>query len=296
MYVAIAANAVNALAGYALIYGRFGAPRLGVLGAGYATTIARLFMVGAIALVIWGSGRYAAFGVRLVRPSGAKIRRLLRLGLPVGGQLAAEVGVFSATGVMMERLGPAPLAAHQVALSLASLTFMVPLGLSIAASVRIGQALGRRAFESARVSAIAAYAVGVGFMTVSATTFALAAGPLARLFSEDQAVVAIAVVLIRVAALFQISDGAQVIGAGCLRGAADTRAAFLVNVLGHWAVGLPVGLLLAFPLGLGARGLWLGLSASLTVVAVFLAARFFSEKWRATGTSPLALPDAMLSA
>jgi hypothetical protein len=117
-------------------------------------------------------------------------------------------------------------------------------------------------------------------MAASAATFAIFAAPLARLFSEDPAVIAVAVVLLRVAALFQLSDGAQAIGGGCLRGAADTRAAFLVNLFGHWVVGLPVGLALAFRLDMGARGLWLGLSASLTVVAVFLAVRFFSERWR----------------
>lgn len=279
MVVAIAANAVYALAAWALIYGRLGAPALGVLGAGWAMTIARTFMMLATAGIVF-LGPYAVFGVRPRRPDPRPIARMLWIGVPAGLTFAAEVGVFNAVLVLMGWLGPAALAAHQIALSLASLTFMVPLGVSVAASVRVGQALGRRAFESARIAAIVAYGLGVGFMALAAAAFAIAAVPLARLYTRDEAVIPIAAALIRVAALFQVSDGAQTIGGGCLRGAADTRVAFVVNIVGHWAFGLPLGCWLAFRAGAGPRGLWLGLIGSLSFVAIFLAARFFSGAWK----------------
>jgi MATE family multidrug resistance protein len=281
MVVTLVANLVNAAADWAMIYGHLGFPAMGVRGAGYATTGARLFMLAATTFLLARGGFEDFRPTSGRRPAWRRVARLLRIGLPVGGQFAAEVGIFATVAVFMGRLGKVPLAAHQIALQLASLTFMVPLGLSVGASVRVGQAIGRGAWEDTRVSAIVAYALGVGFMATSAAAFAVFAEPLAWLFTDDRAVVPVAAVLIRVAALFQLSDGAQVIGGGCLRGAADTRAAFVVNLIGHWAVGLPVGLALAFPAGLGARGLWYGLSASLTFVAVFLAARFISGRWRA---------------
>lgn len=281
MVIALLANIVNGLAAWALIYGRLGAPALGVEGAGWATTSARIFMLLATSWVIWGRGRYAPFGVGFCRPDPAAIRRMIAVGLPAGLAFAAEVGIFVLVLLMMGWLSPAAQAAHQIALNLASLTFMVPLGLSVAASVRVGHAVGRRAFESARLAAIVAYALGMGFMAAAAATFTFAAGPLAQLYRAEPDVFPLAVALIRIAALFQISDGAQTIGAGCLRGAADTRVALVVNLIGHWAVGLPLGWWLAFRAELGARGLWYGLTASLTFVGVFLALRFFSGAWRA---------------
>jgi MATE family multidrug resistance protein len=279
MVVVLLANVVNAVVSYALVHGALGLAPLGVYGAGLGSSIAGVFMAVGLAAAIFG-GRYRAFEVGPVAPRLREIAAIARFGLPIAGQIVAEVGVFNATFIVMGQLGDAALAAHQIALQLASTTFMVPIGVSIAASIRVGQAIGRGAPDDAARAGRVAYALGIGFMATSALGFALFPAPLARLFTDDAAVVALAVTLIRIAALFQLSDGAQAVGAGCLRGAGDSRTAFVVNLLAHWGVGFPLGYALGVKLHLGAAGLWYGLTASLTAVAVLLAARFASGGWR----------------
>jgi MATE family multidrug resistance protein len=198
------------------------------------------------------------------------LRRLLTLGLPAAGQLMLEVAVFAAATALAARLTPAWLAAHQIALNAASVTFMVPLGISSAAAVRVGQAIGRRDPVGARHAGWTALALGTSFMFCAALVFLIFPQSLVRLFSRDPEVIAAGSALLLVAALFQLSDGVQVVATGALRGAGDTRTPFLWNLVGHWLIGLPIGYHLCFARGHGARGLWIGLLIGLTVTGVGL--------------------------
>ncbi len=288
MFAALAANVVNVTAVYALVYGVPGVvPPLGVAGAGYGTAIGGLFLAGTVILVAHG-GRYRGYDLRPRRPAGRTIGEIFRFGLPIGGTIVAEVGVFNAAFLVMGWLGKAPLAAHNAAIQLASVTFMVPLGVSVAASVRVGQAIGRGSLDDARRAGAVAYAIGMSFMLASSIVFVAFPEPLARLFTREPKAIALAATLIRIAGLFQLSDGAQAVGAGCLRGAGDSRTAFLVNVAAHWGLGIPLAYALAFGLGLGAPGVWWALTASLTGVAVLLALRFRSGAWRRIGPAAAA--------
>jgi MATE family multidrug resistance protein len=204
----------------------------------------------------------------------AVVRNAFRLGAPIGLQMLAEVGVFTIASIVMGRIGRTSLAAHQVALQLAGTTFMVPLGIGSAASVRVGQAIGRGDVPGTRRAGLVAIGTGAAFMLLCALLFVVAGEPLVRAFAKDAPVVRAAVPLVAIAAFFQLSDGVQAVASGALRGAGDTRWPLVSNLVGHYAIGLPTSLALAFGLGWGAQGLWWGLSAGLTGVAVALLARF----------------------
>jgi MATE family multidrug resistance protein len=197
-----------------------------------------------------------------------------RVGLPVGLHLLAEGGVFGLAGLLAGRLGASSSAAHQVALTWASLTFCVAVGIGSAGSVRVGWGVGARDLPAARRSGFVAFASGAAFMSCTALMFLLLPGPLASLLSPDPSVVGVAVSLFTVTAVFQVSDGVQGVGAGVLRGYADTRFTFVVNLIGHWLIGLPLSWWLGVRGALGVVGLWWGLSAGLSVVAVAVFFRF----------------------
>jgi MATE family multidrug resistance protein len=199
--------------------------------------------------------------------------RLVRLGAPTGVQLQLEFGAFAAAGLAMGWVGTVAVAGHQIALNLASLAFMVPLGVAQAAAILVGRAVGQADPPAARRSAGAGLVVGGAFMTLTAALFLLLPGPLARLYSSDLSVVALAMALLPIAGIFQVFDGLQVVASSILRGIGDTRAPMFINLFGFWGLGLPVGLALAFPLGLEARGVWWGLALGLGVVAGLLLAR-----------------------
>ncbi len=245
-------------------------PAMGAAGAGLATTLATMGQALVLALAV----RAAPAGRVSRRPVRSEIVRAARLGLPVGLHMAAEVGVFSLVGVLAGRLGRDALAAHQVAITFASFSFTAAVGIGNAGSVRVGWAVGARDAPAARRSGLAAFAAGAAVMSLWGIAFLLFPYGFARLMSDQAEVVAAAGPLMRVAGVFQISDGIQGVGAGVLRGAADTRFTFLANMMGHWAVGLPVALVLGVALGGGITGLWWGLCAGLTVVAASLFARF----------------------
>jgi MATE family multidrug resistance protein len=198
---------------------------------------------------------------------------MLRLGLPIGSQYTLEFGAFALVALMMGWLGSTEMAGHQVAINLASLTFMVPLGTSDAASVLVGQAVGRRDPAGARGAAHSALLCGAGFMAVAALVFLGFPDELARLYTPEASVIAVAVTLIPLAGVFQVFDGLQAVGGGILRGLGETRVAMLVNLLGYWTLGIPVSYLLCFRLGFGPTGLWWGLVLGLGVVATVLLAR-----------------------
>jgi MATE family multidrug resistance protein len=271
-FVVVTANLVNVVANWVLVFGHLGAPALGAEGSGWATCCSRVYMALVLAgYVVWHDRRAAArLPRRRYTPDLAAIRRLLGLGLPAGTQMALECGVFAAATALAGRLEPAALAAHQVALNVASMTFMVPLGISTAGAVRVGQAMGRRDTAAAGQAGWTALLLAASFMSCAALAFVTFPAAIVRVFTPDAAVVAVGVVLLFVAAVFQLFDGLQVVATGVLRGTGDTRTPLLANLVGHWAVGLPVGYTLCFVGGWGVIGLWVGLCVGLVAVALTL--------------------------
>lgn len=269
----VAANLTNAGLNWVLVYGHLGSPPLGAAGSALATLVSRWFMCLALFGLSWPTLRRHLVPVRREAFRAAPIGRVLRLGVPVGLQQLLESGAFGAIGLMMGVLGTKEMAAHQIAITLAALTFMVPLGVGSAAAVRVGRAVGARDAQRAREAGRAAYLCGVGFMALTALAFLSTPRLLATVFTGDVAVIAIAGVLIPVAGVFQIFDGAQAVGAGVLRGLGDTRAPLIGMIAGYWLIGLPVSLVLGFHTSLRAAGLWWGFVASLSIVAVYLALR-----------------------
>lgn len=273
MIVMLSANAVNVVANWVFIFGHLGSPAFGVAGAGWASCASRAYMcVALLGYLLWQAHRDRTGLFQANRQwDGALVRRLARLGLPAAAQRGLEMGIFAASTFLIGRLGSVPLAAHQVALQAASVTFMVPLGISTAAAVRVGQAIGRGDSLGAQYSGSMALALSGIFMSVAGFCFVAFPGVIVGAFSQDPAVLKIGIVLLAVAAAFQLFDGFQVVATGALRGAGDTRTPMLANLVGHWFVGLPVGCLLAFGLGWGAVGIWTGLCVGLILVGAYLA-------------------------
>ncbi len=267
------ANVVNAGLNYIWIFGHLGFDAMGVIGSAWATTVSRWLM--AVLLL--------ALGWRTLRPylrerapnllDAKPLGRMLALGFPIGAQMMLEGGAFNIVALLMGWLGVVQVAAHQIALNFASLTFMVPLGVSAAAAVIVGHAVGRGDPEGVRRSTLASLAVGAGFMLCTAVLLVSAPHFLAGLYTPDAVVLALAAVLLPIAGVFQVFDGLQVVAIGLLRGLGDTRMPMIVNVIGFWCIGIPVSLWLGFGLDYGAVGLWWGLVVGLGVVAVFLIVR-----------------------
>jgi MATE family multidrug resistance protein len=264
----ILGNIVNALLDAALVFGRFGAPALGVRGSAFATLAANCVMlsVGIIAAV----GELRAISFKFHGWHRQLFRDVFSLGLPAGLAMLVEVAIFSLATALIGRLGAETLAAHQLTLNLASMTFMVPMGISHAAATRVGQALGRGQPRVAAASGWAATVMGVAFMAVTGTSFALAPRLILGIFGADDLLIARATPLLYCGAAFQVFDGAQAVLTGALRGLGSTRRPLLINVLSHWLIGLPIGLTLGFGYGWGATGIWLGLVAGLAAVAILL--------------------------
>ena len=270
----VVANVFNLIADIVLVFGYGGLPALGAAGAALATVAGTILQLGIVAAAV---RRIRVPGAAsLHRWNGSDIRRAYQVGWPVALQMAAEVGIFALVGVLAGRLGTLDLAAHQVVISIASFTFTVALGIAAAGSVRVGLGVGARDIASTRNAGFATFIGGAAIMAISALAFAFAPRPLALLLTDDAAVIAVALPLFLVAAVFQLSDGIQAVGAGVLRGAGDTRFAFVANIFGHWLIGFPVALFLGFRMKMGIVGLWWGLCAGLTVVAVLLFVRFNS--------------------
>jgi MATE family multidrug resistance protein len=282
MGVAVAALFVNGLLNYGLIHGAFGLPEMGLLGSCTATLIA-----------VWGMMLATAAGMRRARvqrvaPSPIEwkvVRELVSLGWPIAITLGVEIALFLVGALMMGVLGTTSLAAHQVAINVASMTFMVPLAMAQAANVRVGFHMGAASPVAARRAAKAAFMLGVGFMTLSAAVMLAAPTQIALLFNldpgkpADAEVIKVVVELLTICAFFQIFDGAQTIAAGALRGLKDTHVPALLAGLSYWGVGFPVAWTLGFPMAWGATGIWWGLALGLATAAVVLNARF----WRLSG-------------
>lgn len=277
VWAILVANLANAGVNWLLVFGHWGFPEMGVIGSAYATAFARWLMVIVVFLLARGTlqpllGRIGDERWRLDAYWG-----VARIGLPIAVLLSLEMWLFSAVALIMGSLGARELASHQIALNLAALSFQVPVGIAGAAAARVGNAIGRGDAAGARRSARVCLGMGAGVMTLSAAAFAFLPGQLARLYTPDPHVIALAATLIPIAALFQVFDGVQVVASGVLRGAADTRVPALLGLIGYWCIGLPLGYQLAFRWGHGPQGLWWGLTIALAAVATMLVARI---TWR----------------
>jgi multidrug resistance protein, MATE family len=272
MIALVLANILNVFVNWLLIFGRLGAPAMGVRGSAWATVCARVVMAGVLLGVILyrEHGRRPGLFETSLRIEPSRMRQLLALGLPAAGQVTLEVGVFAAATALAGRLAPASLAAHQIAINLAAFTFMVPLGVASAGAVRVGQAVGRRDPAGAARSGWTAILFGALFMSSAAAAFLIVPRTLIGAFTSDASVVAIGVSLLFVGAVFQLFDGLQGVATGVLRGLGDTRSPMLWNLAGHWFIGLPLGYTLCFGAGLGVIGLWWGLSVGLIICGIAL--------------------------
>jgi MATE family multidrug resistance protein len=280
LWLSLSGIAVNALVSWALIFGRFGLPALGLRGGGLGSTLTWLAMCGALIAVVVTEKRFRRFHIfgRFWRFDGQRTMAMIRLGWPIGATMALEMGVFALAAYFMGWIGAPAVAAHAIALQLAATTFMVPLGLGQAATVRVGLALGRRDVAGITRAGWTAWVMGVGFMGAMALGMWLFPRPLVTLFLDDAprnaAVILLAVSFLKVAAAFQLVDGAQVIGAGMLRGLHDTRWPLIFALVGYWGVGLGIGAWLAFGADWKGVGIWIGLASGLAAVAVLMLARW----------------------
>lgn len=272
---------LNAAIAYTLIFGNFGMPRLEIRGAAIATLITNCIMFCVMLAYVLRHRRFKRFNIliRFWKPDWGHFRAIFRIGIPIGLTVLAETGLFTAAALLMGRIGIDEVAAHAVALQCASIAFMVPLGLGVAATVRVGVAYGRGDKEGIRKAGWMSFMLGTGFMVLSATAFLLFGPAIIRLFldpaqPENLNAIALAGSFLVIAGLFQLVDGAQVVAAHALRGLSDTKVPMLLAIFGYWFVGLPVAYVLGFIFDMRGVGIWLGLAAGLAFAAVALAARF----------------------
>jgi multidrug resistance protein, MATE family len=277
--VALVANGVNILADHALIHGVWGVPAMGVVGVGLATSVCDAFMgLSLLAAVLAGPFLRGHGRWRLAEVLDLEaLRSFFRVSLPLAFQTGLEGWGFVFTGLMAGWLGATVVAGHQVAMNLAAVVYMVPLGLSSALVVRVGQAVGRGDRPGLGRAVGVGLGVGASVAVLTATTFTLFPGPLASVYTQDTAVLTLAVSLLPLAAAFQLCDALQVVGLGVLRGLGDTRFPALASLLGFWVLGLPLGGWLALPGGLGARGIWIGLVVGLTIMCTVVLLRI---RWK----------------
>jgi MATE family multidrug resistance protein len=274
MFALVTANLVNVAGNWILVYGHFGARAMGAEGSGWATCISRIYMVLVLVIYVFydAAGRHTGLLDTPLALDFKRIGELVHLGLPAATQISLEVGVFAAATALIGTLDPLSLAAHQIALNVASFTYMVPLGISSAAAVRVGQALGRGDVHAAGRAGWTAMGLGAAFMTAAGVVLVTVPQYVARVFTTDRAVIRTAVSLLAVAAAFQLFDGLQAVATGALRGTGDTRTPMLCHLLLYWLLGLPLGYVLCFVLGWGAVGLWIGLCVALILIGSVLLA------------------------
>ena len=274
LWITLIANLFNAGLNWVLIFGHLGAPTLGLVGAGIATGVTRFLMFVALALLTWRAGlhhgAWQPWSRAALSPTG--LRTIALLGLPVGVQLGLEMWAFQAATLFAGWLGEVELAAHTIVINLASLSFMVPLGISIASVTRVGNLLGAGDRKGAQRASWVALGMGAGVMGVSSLCFILLRWVLPRAYTSEPEVLLAAAVLLPIAAAFQLFDGIQVVGGGILRGMGRTRPAAWFNLLGYYVLGLPLSLYLALETGMGVAGIWWGLTLGLFVVAALMIA------------------------
>jgi MATE family multidrug resistance protein len=272
----VLANLVNWFGNWVLIYGKLGMPALGVNGSAMSTVASRVLMALALLGFAWRYERQRGHPLfrHWAAPQIARLKHLVRLGLPAAGQILLEVGAWSLATFAVGYLNPVALATHQIVLNYASLTYMVPLGISSAAAVSVGHAVGAKDAERARRAGWLSLALGTGFMLLAALVFLTVPAPLIKLYTSDPRVLALGPELLAIVAAFQVFDGVQSVSTGALRGLGETRIPMLANLVGYWVLGLPLGLILCFSLRHGIYGLWIGLTLALIVIATILLIRW----------------------
>jgi MATE family multidrug resistance protein len=272
-FALVSANLINFVANWVLIYGHWGAPALGLEGTGYATSLSRLYMTAVLfGVVLWEERKsdYLVFAISW-RPDWSRLRELVRLGLPATGQIAFEGAVFGVVTVLAAKLDPVSLAAHGIAVQVIATTFMVPLGISSAAAVRVGQAVGRKDARGVVAAGWAALAIAGAFMTAAGVLLWVAPAFIIQRFIADAAVIAMGATLLRIAAFFELFDGLQIVATGALRGLGDTATSMITHLIGYWLIGMPIVYVFCFTLGWGAAGIWIGLTVALILIGVALA-------------------------
>jgi MATE family multidrug resistance protein len=276
MYISIIANSLNIVLNYIFIWGKLGVPAMGMVGAAWATLISRIIMAIMMGAYVLYSRHFATFRhyLRLRHLSFIHMYRIYKLGLPISGQMIFEMGAFSFSAIMIGWLGAKQLAAHQIAINVASVTYMMASGIAAAATIRVGNQKGLGNYRDMRMAGISSFAMGVMFMIISGLLMVLGNRIIPMLYIDDPEVIKIASTLLIIAAVFQISDGVQVVGLGVLRGLEDVRIPGVISLLAYWVIGLPVGYLLCFKVGLGVNGVWIGLLVGLSVAASLLFTRF----------------------
>lgn len=276
MYITLVCNGFNVFLNWVLIYGNLGFSAMGLNGAGWATLISRVLMGVAIAYYVWRSKRYKpfelSFGFRNL--SFPMLSKLMKIGVPTGFQFIFEVGAFSTAAIMMGWIGVNALAAHQIAINLASVSYMMASGLSAAAMVRVGNQLGRKDIVSLRQAGFTVFVMVTMFMSISAVLFILFREFLPSLYIDDMEVIKMSATLLIIAGLFQLSDGIQVVGLGALRGMSDVKIPTVVTLVAYWVIGLPLGYIFAFHLDMEEVGIWIGLLIGLTITGILLLYRF----------------------
>ncbi|MBI3861217.1 MAG: MATE family efflux transporter [Planctomycetia bacterium] len=277
MVISLIGVASNVAGNLIFMYGRFGMPRLGAIGCGVASAITMWIMAASLAVWIVCDRYYRPYAVfgHWELPRRAQLARLLKLGGPIGIGLLMEVSMFATVSLLMGHLGTEIVAGHQIAVNVASITFMVPLGLSVAMTVRVGHAMGRRDPRAARRSGAVGATLCAGFMSLMALAMAFFPHLIASIYSDDEAVRSTAVGLLLMAAIFQILDGLQVAGAAALRGLKDTAIPMVITCVAYWGLGLPLGYTLGMVHERGPQALWIGLIAGLTAAALLLNMRFW---------------------
>jgi MATE family multidrug resistance protein len=276
MLITIGSNLLNILFNYLMIFGNWGFPKMGLMGACWASFISRVAMAFAMFIYVYYNKHFKEYwqGFNLKNISKDLVKKILGLGVPSGLQWVFEVGAFAFAVVMIGWISPKAQAAHQVALCIAATTYMMASGLSAAASVRVGNQCGLKNREGVRTAGFSAFIIVLVFMSITATCFITFKNGLPALFNKDGEVISIASSLLVVAAFFQLSDGVQVVGLGALRGVKDVKIPTIITLFAYWVIGLPMSYVFAFKLNLGVQGIWYGLSLGLTIAAVLLFLRF----------------------
>jgi MATE family multidrug resistance protein len=281
LWVMLAAIVVNGVLGYGLIFGAWGLPKLGLLGSGLATAVSSIFQFVAMVVVIWLTPSLRVYRIfrRAHRPVPVRVRELIRLGVPISMTMIFEAMLFNTMTLVMGTFGAVAVAAHQIALNFASITFMVPLGLGMASTVRVGLAAGRDDMAGARRAGVTAMVLSVGFISVVAVFMVLFGKEIAALYlgsgrAGDDQVIALGAQFLLIAAAFQVFDALQVVGAQALRGLKDARVPMILAGVSYWLVGAPVCILLGIGMKMQGLGIWIGLAVGLAVAAVAMTWRF----------------------
>jgi MATE family multidrug resistance protein len=276
MYIALFANIVNIIGNWILIFGNLGFPALGLDGAGFATLTTRTFMGLTMMLIVMKSIKYKEYDPTLKFKSlnWNTINQIVKIGFPSGLTYTLEVSAFAFAAVMIGWLGSSALAAHQIAINLASISYMVVLGISAAATIRVGNSYGSRQIMDVKYAGYISIILGLFFMSITGTIFIIFNEFLPSLYINDREVIEMASSLLIVAALFQLSDGVQAVGLGVLRGITDVKIPMLITLVAYWFIALPLGYFLGFTLKLNIQGVWFGLLIGLTVAAISFVFRF----------------------